>query len=189
MTSRAVGMPRPDLMKGADGLNQGQRVFAREYLRDFNASRAAIDAGYAPRSAPSQAAELLKNPKVRDFIREELDRRIALAEVDERWVLFKLRKVVEGAMEDRKWAPATRALELLGQHFGAWGVRQPNAADLLNQPANSEPPPTPTSVTMVYNDFRQVAASLLEMLPPEEVSERANRAIGFVPADEDEDDE
>jgi phage terminase small subunit len=47
-----------------DGLNDKQAHFCREYLVDFNATQAAIRAGYSKRSAHVQAAGLLKNPKV-----------------------------------------------------------------------------------------------------------------------------
>jgi phage terminase small subunit len=47
--------------KGSDG------------FRPFHGTKAAIAAGYSPKSAHAQASELLKDPKVSARIREELD--------------------------------------------------------------------------------------------------------------------
>ena len=45
-------------------LNRKQRVFIDEYLLNPNASRAALKAGYSPRTAYSQGHRLLKNAEV-----------------------------------------------------------------------------------------------------------------------------
>lgn len=47
-----------------------QKLFVDEYLklRKSNATQAAINAGYSPRSAASQASQLLKNPKVMKYL-------------------------------------------------------------------------------------------------------------------------
>lgn len=49
-------------------LSEKQKAFVREYLTDFNASRAAIAAGYSPKSAREQASKLLTKDNVRDAI-------------------------------------------------------------------------------------------------------------------------
>lgn len=45
-----------------------QRVFCEEYLLDLNATQAAIRAGYSPKSANQQAAELLAKPSLRAYV-------------------------------------------------------------------------------------------------------------------------
>lgn len=45
-------------------LTDRQQRFIAEYLTDLNAKRAAIAVGYSPKTAESQASQLLKNPKV-----------------------------------------------------------------------------------------------------------------------------
>lgn len=59
----------------ATGLTDQQEQFCREYLmpqgkdgRAFNATQAAIAAGYAPKAAAQQASRLLKNVKVQEFL-------------------------------------------------------------------------------------------------------------------------
>lgn len=50
-------------------LNDRQELFCQEYLVDYNATQAAIRAGYAEESAGVQACRLLKNDKVLSRVR------------------------------------------------------------------------------------------------------------------------
>lgn len=47
-----------------------EETFAREYILDLNATRAAIAAGLAPKSAAVEASKLLRKPKVQALIAE-----------------------------------------------------------------------------------------------------------------------
>jgi phage terminase small subunit len=49
---------------GAVPLNAKQKAFAREYLVDHNATKAAIRAGYSKKTAGSQGFDLLKKPEI-----------------------------------------------------------------------------------------------------------------------------
>jgi phage terminase small subunit len=53
-------------------VNTKQQVFADEYLNDFNATQAAIRAGYAERTAYSQGQRLLKHVEVSEYIQARL---------------------------------------------------------------------------------------------------------------------
>jgi len=55
-------------MKGE--LSAKQQRYAEEYAKDFNATQAAIRAGYSPRSAESQALQLLRKPQVAAYLDE-----------------------------------------------------------------------------------------------------------------------
>ena len=46
------------------GLNDKQRLFAAEYLKDFNATQAAARAGYSKKTAYSIGQENLKKPVI-----------------------------------------------------------------------------------------------------------------------------
>jgi phage terminase small subunit len=64
---------RPTLRKGGSGLAplKGMReAFAMEYIVDYNATKAAIRAGYSEDSAASEGSRLLKNAKVAARVRE-----------------------------------------------------------------------------------------------------------------------
>ncbi len=60
--------------KAPAALNGKQQRFILEYLIDFNASQAAIRAGYSPKTAGSQAHDLLKKPEIQAAIAEARDR-------------------------------------------------------------------------------------------------------------------
>ncbi len=50
-------------------LNPKQRAFVREYLKDHNATQAAIRAGYSERTARQQASDLLAKPDISEAVR------------------------------------------------------------------------------------------------------------------------
>jgi phage terminase small subunit len=52
------------MAKSEQDLNKKQQIFAREYLVDRNATRAAIAAGYKPKTAAQAGSRLLTNVKV-----------------------------------------------------------------------------------------------------------------------------
>lgn len=56
----------------AKGLTNKQRVFVREYLRDFNATQAALRSGYSERSARSIGQENLTKPDIAAAIDERI---------------------------------------------------------------------------------------------------------------------
>lgn len=56
------------MAKSEQDLNEKQQIFAREYLVDRNATRAAIAAGYKPKTATQAGSRLLRNVKVQAFI-------------------------------------------------------------------------------------------------------------------------
>lgn len=52
-------------------LNDRQKKFANEYLIDFNATQAAIRAGYSKKTAYSIGQRLLKNVEIQKYIQEQ----------------------------------------------------------------------------------------------------------------------
>lgn len=81
--------------KGEDGLTDKQRVFVAEYLKDLNATQAAIRAGYSARTANEQGARLLANVSVAAAIAKAMDVRSERTEITQDMVL------------ERWWAIAT----------------------------------------------------------------------------------
>lgn len=57
-------------------LTYKQRAFIDEYLRDFNATQAAIRAGYSPKSATIIGHENLRKPNIKSKIAELLETRV-----------------------------------------------------------------------------------------------------------------
>jgi len=58
------------------GLTAKQRLFTLEYLKDFNATQAAIRAGYSAKTAAPAASRLLTNVKVSAEIQKAMRRRV-----------------------------------------------------------------------------------------------------------------
>ena len=59
---------------------------------------------------------------------------------DEARVVRDLEAIRDGAMQDRTWAPALRAVELLGKNIGMWkgdGLPRTSLADMINDAAGS----------------------------------------------------
>jgi phage terminase small subunit len=67
-----------------------QAAFVREYVKDWNATQAAIRAGYSERTADEQGSRLLANPRVRSAIARRLEQIAAIAEVDTAMVVREL---------------------------------------------------------------------------------------------------
>lgn len=80
---------------GSHDMPEQHRQFAREYIKDFNASRAAIVAGYSKKTAPQQASRLLKNVKVKNYLAELIQKRAEKTETDSEYVLLNARKGFE----------------------------------------------------------------------------------------------
>lgn len=74
-------------------LNEKQKRFAREYVKDLNATQAAIRAGYSEKSAYSQAHDLLKNPKVKNFIEQLSEKRNSKLEISAERVLLEISRL------------------------------------------------------------------------------------------------
>ncbi|MFX0795799.1 terminase small subunit [Escherichia coli] len=71
-------------------LTDKQELFAREYLKDLNATQAAIRAGYSEKTANEQASRLLANVNVQNFVAELKATRIEQTGIDAAYVLRRL---------------------------------------------------------------------------------------------------
>lgn len=98
-----------------------QEAFAIEYLKDKNATQAAIRAGYSAKTAASIAWELLERPDIRQFIgeRQEEARKNASVTVD--GIVDQLREIASNVLA--KDSDRIRALELIGKYLGMFTER------------------------------------------------------------------
>lgn len=76
-------------------LNEKQKAFCREYILDFNATQAAIRAGYTKRNTNRIGSRLLSKVDIKAYIAELKQIAADKAEITPEWVLSKLRRVVE----------------------------------------------------------------------------------------------
>lgn len=98
-------------------LTPKQEWFIREYLRDLNATQAAIRAGYSRRTARSIAQENLTKPDIQEAIQEAMVMREKRTEVTQDYVIEKLIEDIED--QNNKYTTIrTKSLELLGRHLG-----------------------------------------------------------------------
>lgn len=115
-----------------------RELFIREYLIDFNATQAAIRAGYSKKSAGATGHEILKNPEVLARVKAAQAERVQRLCINADWVVLKLVQVVDKAMQAvpvEKWDAhikemvetgeyvfdskgANNALQMLGKHVG-----------------------------------------------------------------------
>ena len=117
-SNQAVGGDK--LRAEVKGLNDKQAAFVREYLVDFNATQAAIRAGYSKRTAGSQAHDLLKKPEIQAALSEGQKRLAEVTETEAEWIR---RRLKEEAMDYTGFASHSariRALELLGKINGVF---------------------------------------------------------------------
>jgi len=84
----------------APKLTDKQRAFAREYTVDFDATQAAIRAGYSANGAGQTAHNLLKKTEIRALVREIIDRRAARTEVEAERVLLEAARIAFSDMRD-----------------------------------------------------------------------------------------
>lgn len=86
--------------KGEDGLNDQQRIFCNEYVIDRNGARAAIRAGYSPKTARSKASQLLTNINVKKYVEERLGDAIKRLEIQQDRVYRELVRVGLANIQD-----------------------------------------------------------------------------------------
>lgn len=67
-----------------------RKAFVDEYLIDFNATQAAIRAGYSPNNANSTGSKLIRNPEIREELDKRLRDRIKRTEITADLVLTEL---------------------------------------------------------------------------------------------------
>ena len=103
-------------------LNDKQAAFVREYLVDFNATQAAIRAGYSAKTAGQIGHELLKKPEVQQRLREFQQKAAEKTETEAEWIRRRLKEEATDFTEFASQSARVRALELLGKINGVFEV-------------------------------------------------------------------
>ena len=101
-------------------LNDKQAAFVREYLADFNATQAAIRAGYSAKTAGQIGHELLKKPEVQQRLREFQQKAAEKTETEAEWIRRRLKEEATDFTEFASQSARVRALELLGKINGVF---------------------------------------------------------------------
>lgn len=113
-----------------------QQLFCQEYMRDLNATKAAIRAGYSEKSAMEQGYQLLQKPPVQKAISEAIKERTERTKIDGDWILQNSAELFQQCIGQKplmhgdevakdehgqpiyKFSPANaaRLLEIIGRH-------------------------------------------------------------------------
>lgn len=81
-------------------MNERQKRFAREYVIDLNATRAAVAAGYSPKTANEQGSQVLANLSVRRYVDKLLSERATRLEVKADRVVEEMARLAFSNMQD-----------------------------------------------------------------------------------------
>lgn len=115
--------------KKRNAITDKQKAFALEYMRDSNATRAAIRAGYSEKAAGVTGHKLLKKAKVRAELKRLRKKLEVSVELTSSWVIEQLKANHEAAQKKKDIAASNKALELIGKHLGTFdekGAEDPN---------------------------------------------------------------
>lgn len=106
-------------------LSAKQLAFVREYIKDANATQAAIRAGYSKNSANPQAARLLAKASIQSAIREAQKKANTKAQLTRERALEILMEIAEqGERENNRIAAITQACKMQG-----WDAPQKHEID------------------------------------------------------------
>ena len=102
-----------------------QKIFADEWIKDPNATKAAIMAGYSEKTAAQIGQENLRKPVILDYIKEAMEKRDkkAVASADE--ILEFLTNTMRGEVNDKfglepQLSDRIKAAEMLGKRHMLW---------------------------------------------------------------------
>ena len=104
-------------------LSDKHDTFCQEFVKDLNATQAAVRAGYSSRTARQQGSRLLTNADIQARINElqaEIRKR---NHIDADNIMAKLENVYQGAFETKRYSAANRAAELQGKLAGLFKDR------------------------------------------------------------------
>lgn len=107
-----------------DALTPKQRQFCEEFVKDLNASKAVIRAGYDTKYPNRIGVQLLSNPGIKIATDALLLQKSNNNDVTKDYVLRKIVSQVEKAEKNNNPNAALRGLELLAKHLGMFVERK-----------------------------------------------------------------
>lgn len=109
-------------------LRSKQARFVLEYLKDLNATQAAIRAGYSAKGANSKGAQLSAIVSIRKAIDQGLAKIAAASELTAEKIIRELEEARDIALaaDPPQTASAIRASELRGKHIGMFPTKVEN---------------------------------------------------------------
>ncbi len=115
-------------------LNNMQKAFVYEYIKDLDPAKAAIRVGYSDSNAENTAKTFLENPLVVTEIKKAIKEQTKRLQIEKSYILDKLLSIIEfsldvedildkegnptGKQKLRDTASGFKALEILAKHTG-----------------------------------------------------------------------
>lgn len=81
-------------------LTPKQVLFCKEYIKDFNASRAALAAGYSKQTAYAMGAENLKKPQIQGYINQITKKKVEKLDISAEKVIEEIAKIAFSNVDD-----------------------------------------------------------------------------------------
>lgn len=110
-------------------LNDKQEAFVREYLKDFNATQAAIRAGYSQKTAGSQGFDLLKKPEIQARLKAFQQKAAEATETENEWVRRRLKEEADDFTEFASHSARIKALETVARLNGMFELDNKQKVD------------------------------------------------------------
>jgi len=109
------------LPKGAE-LNPKQKAFCVEYVKDSNATQAAIRAGYSPKTASAKGCQLLRIVKIQESLTMFTEKKAKDVGVNAAWVLAEAIDLYKECRLEGDRTAANKSLDNVGRHIDikAW---------------------------------------------------------------------
>lgn len=98
-------------------LTEKQKLFCKEYMKDLNATQAAIRAGYSKDTAKEIGYENLTKPHLAEHIQKQMDKRSKRIEITADYVLEVIQETMEKSRNDDDKQNTYKGAELLGKHL------------------------------------------------------------------------
>ena len=160
-------------------LSEKRKKFSREYIKDFNASRAYRDSGYSKKFSNSNVTKLLQNTAIQEYLtglisKQEDKAEITVAEIIQDLKLLKDRCMQACEVTDKDGnstgeyrfdsAGANRSLELLGKHLAMFverseltiNIKEVKTIIIQIQAVNSKHITDPTIRNRIASDLQQL---------------------------------
>lgn len=94
-------------------LNDKQKAFCREYVKDFNATQAAVRSGYSEKTANRIASRMLSKVDIQKYIEQLKQELTKDTKVTVEWIAEQLTDI---AIQSERDSDRIKALELLGKY-------------------------------------------------------------------------
>lgn len=124
--------------KTRDQIPERWHRFVAELLTGLSQTQAAINAGYAPKSAGKTASDLMVNPVVKKLVAEGRRKVAAKLDLSAQKVLGDIARLATKAEKAGELANALRGQELLGKHLKLFTDKVELDADLTVRKAAAD---------------------------------------------------